>query len=129
MGSFVEVEKVLSPGMKYKHYAPNTHSILVYSDDAEKLVNEIKNISNKYKKVLILSSTENKDKFEKSDVIDIGSKKNLLEISHNIFKDLRKIDEFKVDVAIIEGVKPEGIGLAIMNRLIRACEHDYRNIT
>lgn len=30
-----------------------------------------------------------------------------------------------VDIAIIEGVEAKGIGLAIMNRLIRACEHDY----
>jgi len=126
MGSFEEGEKVLSPGMKYRHYAPNTHSILVYSHDEEKLVNKIKNIASEYKKVLILSSTENKDKFLNYDVIEIGSKKNLLEISHNIFKDLRKIDEYDVDIAIIEGVNPEGIGLAIMNRLIRACEHDYR---
>lgn len=128
MGSFVDSEKVLSPGMKYRHYAPKTNSILVYSDNNEKLVEEIKNISREYEKVLILSSTENRDKFGNYNIIDIGSKKNLLEISHNIFKDLRKIDEANVDVAIIEGVKPDGIGLAIMNRLIRACEHNYRNI-
>ena len=126
MSILEEGEKALSPGMKYKHYAPNTHSILVYSEDNEKLINEIKNIASNYKKVLILTTTENKEKFENYDIIDIGSKKNLFEISHNIFKDLRKIDEYNVDVAIIEGVKPEGIGLAIMNRLIRACEHDFR---
>lgn len=128
MGVLEEGEKALSPGMKYRHYAPNTHSILVYSENEEKLVNEIRNIASGYKKALILTSTENKNKFESCDIIDIGSKKNLLEISHNIFKDLRKIDEYNADVAIIEGVKPEGVGLAIMNRLIRACEHDYRKI-
>lgn len=128
MGILEEGEKVLSPGMKYRHYAPNTHCILAYSENEEKLVSGMRNIANEYKKVLILSSTENKDKFSDYDIIDIGSKKNLLEISHNIFKDLRKIDELDADVAIIEGVKPEGVGLAIMNRLIRACEHDYRKI-
>lgn len=28
-------EKVMSPGMKYKHYAPNTKCVLVYNDDKE----------------------------------------------------------------------------------------------
>ena len=128
MGVLEDGEKVLSPGMKYRHYAPSTHCILVYSEDEEKLINEMKRLSEKYEKALILTYTENKDEFENYNIIDVGSKKNLLEISHNIFKDLRKIDEFDADVAIIEGVKPEGVGLAIMNRLIRASEHDYRKV-
>ena len=30
------------------------------------------------------------------------------------------------DLVIIEGTKKEGIGLAIMNRLIRACNYDMK---
>jgi len=30
-----------------------------------------------------------------------------------------------VDLVIIEGVEAIGLGLAIMNRLIRACSHNY----
>ena len=26
---------------------------------------------------------------------------------------------------IIEGIKKEGVGIAIMNRLLRTCEYDY----
>ena len=47
------------------------------------------------------------------------------EISKNIFKLLRKVDNYDVDLVIIEGVEKEGLGLAIMNRLIRACSHNY----
>ena len=43
-------------------------------------------------------------------------------------KDLRKVDSFKPHIVIIEGVKNDGIGLAIMNRLIRACEYHYIKI-
>ena len=78
-----------------------------------------------YKKALILATTENLEKYAEFNCLDVGSKNDLLEISHNIFSLLRKIDTYNVDIAIIEGVKPKGIGLAIMNRLIRACEHDY----
>ena len=49
----------------------------------------------------------------------------LEEISKNIFTLLRKVDNYKADLVIIEGVSPEGLGLAIMNRLIRSCSHNY----
>ena len=124
-------EKVLSPGMKYRHYAPKTHCTLVYSDDNAKLVDEIKEIADSNKengKVLILSTSENIEEFKSYDCVDIGSKNNLLEISHNLFSILRSIDKYDAKLAIIEGVEAEGVGLAIMNRLIRACEYDYRKV-
>ena len=34
-------ERVMSPGMKYRHYAPNTKCILVYSEDENKMIEEI----------------------------------------------------------------------------------------
>lgn len=121
-------EKVLSPGMKYRHYAPKTHCALIYSSDNDKLVSEILNIAPNNKNVLILSTAENIEKFKGYTCINIGSRNNLLEISHNLFSILRSVDKYEVDQAIIEGVEPEGIGLAIMNRLIRACEYDYRRV-
>ena len=60
--------------------------------------------------------------------IDIGSKENLEEISKNLFTDLRKVDKYNPDIVIIEGVNKSGMGLAIMNRLIRACEYNYIEI-
>ena len=125
MGQLEQDEKVLSPGMKYRHYAPTTHCKLIYSENNDRMTNAILEIAKINKKVLILATTENIGKYAGFECIDIGSRNNLLEISHNIFSALRKIDAYHADIAIIEGVKPEGIGLAIMNRLIRACEHDY----
>ena len=121
-------EKVLSPGMKYKHYAPNSKCVLVYSDNNALLINKVNEISSSYKTPLILSTTENVSKYENKLVIDIGSKYNLDEIAQNIFTDLRKVDKFKPDIVITEGVKQEGVGLAIMNRLVRACSHNYIEI-
>ena len=39
----------------------------------------------------------------------------------NIFTDLRKADKTNADLIIIQGVSTDGLGLAIMNRLLRAC--------
>ncbi len=130
MGEIASNEKVLSPGMKYKHYAPKTHCKLIYSKDNEKMKNAICDLANKEDdgKVLILAFTEDLNEYEKYKCIDIGSKNNLNEVSHRIFSSLRKIDEYDVDLALIEGMSLDGLGLAIMNRLIRACEHDYLEI-
>ena len=51
----------------------------------------------------------------------MGSKNNLVEIAKNIFSILREIDKFNADIVIFEGVEPKGIGIAIMNRLEKAC--------
>ena len=112
--------------MKYRHYAPNSKCILVYSEENDKLVNKIKEITSEYKNPLIISSTENKNLYNIQNVIDMGSKNNLSEIAQNIFTILRKVDSYNPDIVVIEGVPNDGIGLAIMNRLIRACEYNLQ---
>ena len=122
MKHIADEEKVLSPGMKYRHYAPKTNCKLVYNSDNDKMIEEILSIANANENVLIVCTTENLEKFKEYNCINMGSKNDLLEISHNLFSILRNIDKSNANLAIIEGVNSEGIGLAIMNRLIRACE-------
>lgn len=116
-------EVVLSPGMKYKHYAPEKECLLLYSNDNNKFVNKVLELS-KNKRVLVLCRNSNKKYF--NNVLSMGE--TLEEISQNIFKLLRKVDKYDVDLVIIEGVKSEGLGLAIMNRLIRASSHNYMEV-
>ena len=119
-------EKVMSPGMKYRHYAPNSRCLLVYSETEEKLIKEINNQIENTKNVLVLARTRHLDKYNTTNKLDMGD--SLEDISKNIFTLLRKVDSYNADLVIIEGVKKEGLGLAIMNRLIRACEHNYIEI-
>lgn len=118
-------EKVLSPGMKHTHYAPSTRCMMVYSENNNTLISKINEIASKEKQVLVLSTTENCSSYHAEYVLDIGSQKNFDEISKNIFSTLRKVDTYPVDLVIIEGISKEGVGLAIMNRLIRACGYHY----
>ena len=121
LNKFTEEQKVLSPGVKYKHYAPNSKCILIYSKNNNKIVKATKEISKKYKKPLILCTEKNKDNYKNPLIMG----ETLEEISKNIFTILRKVDNYNPDIVIIEGVKSEGLGLAIMNRLIRACSYNY----
>lgn len=122
LGDISKDDKILSPGMKYKHYAPNTKCIMVYSDDNDKLISKIKELETD--NTLVICNELNKNNYKKN----ISYGKSLEDIAHNIFKILREVDNYNVDLVIIEGVTKDGLGLAIMNRLIRACSHNYIEI-
>jgi len=120
-----KTEKPLSPGMKYRHYAPNAKCVLVYSRNNNNMINKINELSSNYKNVLVICCEENLKSYDGKNTICFGRKNNLQEISKNVFSALRKVDIINPDVVFIEGVESEGLGLAIMNRLIRACEYNY----
>ena len=121
-------KKPKAPGMKYRHYAPKAKCILVYSKDNLKMINKINEVLHDYNNPVVIACTENIEMYNIKNKIDIGSKENLEEISKNLFTDLRKVDKYNPDIVIIEGVNKSGMGLAIMNRLIRACEYNYIEI-
>ncbi len=122
LGKYDGKEKVLSPGMKYRHYAPNTKCMMIYSKDEEKMISKIKEEANN-KTVLIICRDRNYNKYNCKYKIKMGN--TLEEIAHNIFSILRKVDEYNVDLVIIEGMEEDGLGLALNNRLLRACEYNY----
>ena len=119
-----ENEKVESPGMKYKHYAPKTKCILVKTgiDQISKINDNL--ISNN--NCCVLGFIEDKEYINvpENRFISLGSKNNFQEISRNIFSSLRKVDRLNCDLAIIEGLEEKNLGLSIMNRLVRACENN-----
>lgn len=114
------IGKVESPGMKYKHYAPKSECKLVYFSNKNKLINYFKENSNK-ETVIIGSSLLNS--IPCKEFLCYGD--SLEEISHNIFSLLRKADIYEPKIILIEGVSSDNLGLAIMNRLIRACNYNY----
>lgn len=108
------------PSSNYDHYTLNSKSLLVISNNNEKMVSKINEIANTYSSPVIIAKHENINKYNVKTVIDMGT--CLDEIAKNIFSNLRKADSFSPNIVIIEGVKNEDVGLAIMNRLIKACD-------
>ena len=125
LGKYDGKEKVLSPGMKYRHYAPNTKCMMVYSKNEEAMVNKINEFIND-KNALVVCRDKNYDKYATNYKIKMGN--SLEEIAHNIFSILRQVDKYNVDIVIIEGMQKDGLGLALNNRLLRACEYNYIEI-
>ena len=54
-------------------------------------------------------------------ILNLGDRDNLEEVANSLFDLLRKCDEEKVDVIFAEGFELKGMGLSIMNRLLKAC--------
>jgi len=110
-------------------------NVMIYSSDRIKMVEEIKNEIRKAKKeekrVIVFSLEEDLEEYKKENpdyLFNMGKGSCLEEVSNRIFSLLRKVDKCDADIVFIEGVSKEGVGLAIMNRLIRACEYDYIEI-
>lgn len=127
---FKEVKKdeiVESPGMKYRHYAPETKCKLINCLNELDQLFYLKKFTQEYQgNVVIIGFEEHKEKIYVSDgrFISVGSKNNLENVAKNIYSALRKADSIRPQIILIEGVPKIGIGIAIMNRLLRTCEHD-----
>ena len=112
-----------SPGQKYRHYAPNAEMIL-YTGDVEKIVEEIRRTSKKLindgKIVGIMATEETKDNYIEGNILVSGSRLKRETIAHDLFDILRCFDELNVDIILAEGVSFDNIGMAIMNRMVKA---------
>lgn len=112
-----------SPGQKYRHYAPKAQMILV-SGDQNNVIDEINRLTSRSElegmKVGIMCCTENKGSYSAYRIADMGSFEDKKMIAHNLFHIIRDLDRSMVDLIICEAVGDDEIGLAIMNRLLKA---------
>ena len=106
--------EVASPGMKYRHYAPKTETVLV-SGDRDKFANFV----NDKKDSLAICFEEDIDSLSVK-YLSYGSIKNQETLAHNLFSVLRKVDSLSARTVYIHAPDKEGVGLAVYNRLIRA---------
>lgn len=121
--SLADGETAISPGMKYKHYAPKSTLVLLDGDN-DAIISYIK--ANCDKKVAIIAYTEYLADFSDTndiDVYDFGYADNNELHAHLLFKILRETDKKQYDVIYAPVPKISGIGLALYNRMIRAAAH------
>ncbi len=116
------------PSSDMAHYQLNIPSILVFDENNKEMINKILNLCRNYKKPVIVSSTENTEYYSNMQVVNVASRYNLEDYSKNLFSSLRKAVSFNPDIVLIEGVKNEGLGIAIMNRLKNVCNEIYVEI-
>ena len=117
-------EVALSPGMKYKHYAPKADLILV-DGNFNNLVDIVNNLN---KNVAVISYDEDISFFENkkinADLFSFGKIDDLKQQAHSLFYLLRELDLKDYDVIYAPLPEKKGIGLALYNRMIRAAAHN-----
>lgn len=118
-----ENEPALSPGMRYRHYAPQAVVTLVQGpeDHVVPLLRKLcKEQETSGKRSCVLCFSEHVSLLSDCNPHDIGSISAPTETAHKLFDILRKLDEEGMEMVFSEVVPPEGVGLAVMNRLGRA---------
>ena len=129
-----EASAALAPGMRYKHYAPETPLVLVDPVSSKidvlvsKMLSTIRELYDKCSRICVVSCRETASIYrslQKVYVIEIGSRENIFEVARNLFKTLRTLDSLKCDIGVVEGFEDRGLGLAVMNRLRKA---SYRRV-
>lgn len=121
-----ENEKPLSPGMKYKHYAPDSPLVLLDGEEAdvlEYLRGEIKE-----KKCAVLCYDEEIEALKGATLLPVGKKDDLSAQAHGLFTLLRDADKTGCDVIYAHLPPKTGLGLALYNRMIRAAAHTIKKV-
>ena len=116
-------EKALSPGMMYKHYSPDGQVTLIEGEEStvvEALRRLYAHADSEGHRACVMCFTEHVDALQTCRPHDIGPKDDPAEVARRLFATLRNLDDEQMDVIFSEVVPPEGVGLAVMNRLGRA---------
>ena len=115
----------LSPGMKYKHYAPTADVVLLDSAAAVVSAGYIKGFA--AQNIAILAYDEDVELYREllpyAEVYCFGKKDDALTQARNLFALLREADERSFDYIFAPLPSTEGVALALYNRMIRAAAH------
>lgn len=117
-----EGETAASPGMKYRHYAPDCE-VIVAEGSARKVANiicrEYEIAEAMGKSCMVLGTEQNRSCYHGMSCDIIGDRAMPQTLCASLFAALRKYSG-SVDVIFAEGIDKSDQGLAYMNRLLRA---------
>ena len=109
-------EKVLSPGMKYKHYSPSAKVVIIDADD-EKYYSYV----NQYQgdNVFALCYDEDAEHINKK-YLTYGKNHDDKSAAAKLFYNLHQFDLMGAKLVLARLPETTGVGLAVVNRLLRA---------
>lgn len=125
------MDRPKAPGMRYRHYAPKG-DMLIVEGDAEAVVEEINALVEESRqnglKTGVIATSENADRYRADVIKIIGSRAEEEVIAASLYRILREFDDDNVEAIYSESFATDGIGQAIMNRLLKAAGHKYKNL-
>jgi len=109
-----------SPGMKYKHYSPNANVVIVrgkFDNFAEYIC------ATNHDGVMALCF-DGEEKLLPVPCLSFGKKEDTAQQARTLFDALRKVDELGAKTVYVRCPASDGVGLAVLNRLLRAAEFE-----
>jgi len=113
-------DKAKAPGMKYTHYSPDADVYIVSGSEhaiVEKINSLVEENEERGLKTGVMCLEKNKDNY-KGEVLSLGN--TLEEVGSNLFDALRQMDKMNIDIVYSEEFPTDGVGQAIMNRLLKS---------
>lgn len=117
-----EGEVAASPGMKYRHYAPQCEVLVAQGDAraaAGKICREYDRRAGMGQNAVIFATAQTQPFYRDRRCVIIGDRNEPATMCAQLFARLREYSD-KVDVVLAEALPEGDMGLAYMNRLLRA---------
>lgn len=115
-----------SPGMKYRHYAPQGELWLVEGESTEQRRHIGKLVAaaqEQGRSVAVLTTREHRGIYPPEWVVlSLGERNNPPSVAQGLYRALRECDEKGIEVIYGETFPYEGIFASVMNRLLKAAE-------
>lgn len=115
-----------APGMKYRHYAPQGEMCIVAGGQKQVVdyINEqIRRDVSRGERVGVICTDETVHTYGDAVVKTAGSRQDEESIARHLYSILREFDDEQVTRIYSEDFAPDGLGQAIMNRLLKAAGH------
>lgn len=112
-----------APGMKYRHYAPNGDMTVVSGNKenvAEYINRQAELAKSEGKRSGVIATDETAAGYRADIVKSVGSRTDELSAARHLYTILREFDEEGAEVIYSEAFEGDGIGEAVMNRLLKA---------
>ena len=120
-----------APGMKYRHYAPKAELVVV-DGRIEAVVDEINRLAKEKEeagsKVGIIGTQETVGRYKAGNIKCIGTRTDESTIASHLYGILREFDSDGAEFIYSEAFAAEGIGSAVMNRLLKAAGHRVMHV-
>lgn len=115
-----------APGMKYRHYAPRG-SLVVVEGRQERVMAYINGCLGECRaggmKSGVIATDETAAGYVADSVKSVGKREDECAIARHLFQILREFDDEGVQAIYAEAFDSKGVGLAVMNRLLKAAGH------
>ncbi|MBE6554141.1 MAG: threonylcarbamoyl-AMP synthase [Ruminococcaceae bacterium] len=119
-------ERPLSPGMKYRHYAPTAPLVLL--DGTPEHVIRFLRAEQELGNCAILCYDEELPYLREHHLFPVGERADLQMQAHLLFSALRHADATDAEIIYAHLPPQEGLGLALYNRMLRAAAHTVKHV-